>query len=773
MFTFGVGVLRTLVDRPSNLPGAEAEDPSSPKSASNPSHRLESWKEIAGYLKREVRTVQRWEKREGLPVHRHQHDERATVYAYKAELDAWWQNGRSRLEGENGKEKRPGEGRSAAPNGQDSHLRRHWRLWLAAAAVALTVSAATIYLLKFRRSLQLPLGPEDSIVIANFENRTGDSIFDGTLRRGLAAQLDQSPFLHIVSDPRIARELRLMSRPVGTPLTPDLARQVCERMGGVAVLDGSIAKIGSAYSLVLDAANCSTGASLARSESVARDKDHVLGSLDTVATSMRSKLGESLASIRNFNKPLRDVTTSSLEALRAYTLGWQANLDVDPSSAIPLFQRAIFLDPNFAMAYAELATACPLDKADLAVESMKKAYALRERVSERERFYISSHYNLFVTGDVVEADKINQLWAQAYPRDPFALGNVSATARNLGKFDRALAAWRRAGKLIGGASTVGDEGFGFIYLFLGRFDKVAATLRHAKAQGFHSPDFHFLAGALAFLRGDTAEMARQAAWASGRPGIADLFLNFQSETTAYAGRLSQANDQTLRAMALARRSEKKEIAADYQAQAALREAFVGGAGEARRQAMAALRISSGRDAEAGAALALALIGGVTQARKLARDVEKRFPLDTNAQFNYLPAIRAAIALDKNAPAQAIVDLQVASPYELGWTSAYVLLPAYVPLDTLLPVYMRGLAYLSAHQGPQAAAEFQKILDHPGIALNQIIVPLSHLGLARARALSGDKAGARKAYQDFFALWQHADPDIPILQQAKKEYARLR
>jgi serine/threonine protein kinase/Flp pilus assembly protein TadD len=657
----------------------------------------------------------------------------------------------------------PASGTAAAVPTPAAPARRGIPVWIAIATlVAIAAIGAGAWFYLHRAPV---LTSKDSVILADFTNTTGDSVFDGTLRQGLASQLAQSPFLNIVSDQQIAGTLRLMGQPAGARLTEALAKQVCQRTGAVAVLDPSIGQIGSQYNLVLNVENCSTGETLSTAQAVAADKNHVLDALGTVATSIRGKLGESLASIQKFNKPLADVTTPSLEALQAYTLGQQAISNADSSASIAPVQRAISLDPNFAMAYVGLGTAYSnLGESSLAAENMKKAYDLRDRVSEREKFNISSHYSQIVTGDLLKANQAYQLWAQTYPRDFVPVGNLGIDLEILGQYDKALMALRRNMDL---ASSYGGSysNLAAVYVALDRLDEAAAIFQQAKAHGIDSPLLHINRYQLAFLQGDTATMARELAWGSGKPGIEDVLFYFQSDTAAYAGQLTQANDLTARAVASAQHAEEKETAAGYQAEAALREALIGNTAQARQQAAAALKISNGRDTETAAALALALAGDAAQAQQLSGDLAKRYPEDTVVQFNYLPEIQAAIALDQNTPAKAIADLQASSPYELGQ-------PAQIIQLSLYPVYVRGLAYLAAQQGAQAAAEFQKILDHPGIALNEVIVPLAHLGLARARALSGDKPGARKAYQDFLALWQHADPAIPILQQAKSEYTKL-
>jgi eukaryotic-like serine/threonine-protein kinase len=600
------------------------------------------------------------------------------------------------------------------------------------------------------------LTSKDPIILADFINTTGDAVFDGTLRQGLASQLEQSPYLDVLSDEQIAGTLRLMAQPAGTRLTHELARQVCQRTEGAAVLDGSIAQIGSQYNLVLNAENCSTGARLASAQAVASDKNHVLSALGSVASTIREKLGESLSSIQKFNSPLEEVTTSSIEALQAYTIGWQAHLKGD-QSADGSFQRAISLDPNFAMAYAALGTA----------ESSRKAYDLRDRVSERERFYISSHYEADVTGDLEKAIQIYNFWAQTYPRDVIPLGHLSWEYAALGRYDESLTAARRALEL-GPDFLLPYEVLTESYLDLDRLDEAATVLQQAKARGIDSPSLHQTAYQLAFLGGDAVGMAREEAWGTGKPRHQDGMADMEMQAAAYTGHIGDADDFTARLVASAVR--EKEGVGVYLAEAALRQALVGNLAKARRQASAALQASGNQEAPVAAALALALAGNTAKAQQLAELMAKRSPQDTLIQFNYMPTIRAAIALGQQSPAEAIGHLQAAAPYELGDM-------AYVSDEflALCPVYVRGEAYLAAHRGSEARAEFQKILDHRGIARNGPgpIGALAHLQIGRAYAMQGDTASAKAAYQDFLSLWKDADPDLPILQLAKAEFAGLR
>ena len=638
--------------------------------------------------------------------------------------------------------------------------KRHWPL-IAAAAVVLAAIGFGAYYFWPRQPV---LTSKDSIVLADFTNTTGDPVFDGTLRQGLAAQLEQSPFLNIVSDAQIAGTLRLMGQSSGTHLSRELARQVCQRNNSAAVLDGSISNIGSQYVLGLNALNCHTGAILAQVQTTANGKEQVLTALGRAATEIRGKLGESLASIQKYNAPLADVTTPSLEALQAYTLGWKANINSDPASAVPLFQRAISFDPNFAMAYAVLGNSyMNLGEGSLGADNLKKAYDLRERVSEWEKFYISSHYDMLVTGDLQSAVQVCRLWEQTYPRDAVPITILGYIDGLLGQLNDGLAASRRALDLAPNAG-INYGNLAASYVTLDRLDEAQAILQQAHSRHIDSPFMHGIAFQIAFLQGDRAAMARESAWGMGKPGVEDGALYADSEVAAYAGELAKADELTARAIISSQHAGEKETSADYVADEALRLAIFGEDAQARAQAAAAAKLSSSRDVEAVDAIALALAGDPASAAKLASDLSARFPQDTIVQSIYLPEIQAAIDLAQKDPAKAIAALQAAAPYDLGAPTEAINLALY-------PVYLRGLAYLAAHQGAQAAAEFQKILDHSGVVIYEPIGALAHLGLARARALSGDTSGARKAYQDFFAVWQHADSSIPILQQARAEYAK--
>ena len=604
----------------------------------------------------------------------------------------------------------------------------------------------------------LKLAERDTVVLADFDNTTGDPVFDGALRQGLSSQLEQSPFLNLLSDERIAQTLSLMAHPKDMRLTHELAREVCQRTASAAVLDGSIAQIGTQYLLTLKAVNCSNGESLASSEAQASDKNHVLDALGKLASEIRSKLGESLASVQKYDVPPENVTTSSLEALKAYSLGRQVRATGDDSTAIPLLERAISLDPNFAMAYDLLAGSYHNQgDIDRAAENMRKAYGLRERVSEREKLSIASDYVLVTTGNLEAGRKLCELWAQTYPRDEDAHITLAVVYSQLGDGDKAITASREALKLNPSGHTYGNVAGG--YLALNRLDEVEATVQEAQTRNLTSPYMPLSLYEVDFLRHDAAGMEREAAKLIGKPGFEDQMLYYQSDTAAYSGQLAKARELTRRAVESAQRSEETAAAAAYEAEAALREALVGNIVLAKKQAQAALAVSNGRDGEAMAAIALGLAGDSAQAAQLADDLVRRFPEDTIVQFKYLPTIRAVSVRDAG---KAIEALAADAPYELAET---VNLAMY-------PVYFRGIEYLAAKQGGEAAAEFQKIIDHPGLVVNEPIGALAHLGLGRAYVLTGDLPKARAAYQDFLALWKDADPDIPMLKQARAEYAKL-
>jgi tetratricopeptide (TPR) repeat protein len=642
------------------------------------------------------------------------------------------------------------------------------RKWILAGGAAVGVLAVGILGWLFGGRHVQALSDTDTVVLADFSNKTGDAVFDDTLQQGLEVQLEQSPFLSLVSAARIQQTLQLMGRAGDAKLTPEIARELCVRTGSKAYLSGSISNLGSEYVIGIKAMNCQTGDSLAQEQVTADSKEHVLKALGSASTELREKLGESLKTVRKLDAPIDQATTPSLDALQAYGLGRKALLSRgDYTGAVRMFQRAISLDPNFAMAYASLGTSYHnLGEDNLAAENAKKAYELRAHVSEWERFYIESHFHQFVTGDIEKASQVYELWAQTYPRESVPRNNLGMLYENLGQHDKALAKLREATQ-VEPAEALTSGNIVAAYIHLNRLDEASAAAKQAIAKNGDSPDLHLYLYQLAFVQGDSEGMAQQMAWASGKAGAESEMIYLGAETTAYHGALAKARELFRQAVAAAQREEGKDTAAGYEASAASAEALFGNASQAREDAASAVALSNGRDAQYTAALALAVAGDSARAEELAENLQKRFPEDTMVQFNYLPTLRARLALNRGENSTAQDLLQTASLYELGVPDTRDF------SDNLGPVYVRGEIYLAARQGAQAAAQFQKILQSPGLAINEPIGALAHLGLARACALQGDTAKARESYQNFLELWKNADSDIPILKEAKAEYAKVR
>jgi tetratricopeptide (TPR) repeat protein len=638
-----------------------------------------------------------------------------------------------------------------------------WKKIVPAALVLAALIAGGLY---WRSRQSGKLGEKDTIVLADFTNTTGDAVFDGTLRQGLAVQLEQSPYLSLISDERVQQTLKMMGQTPDARLSPEISREICQRTSSAAMLTGSIAQIGSQYTIILKALNCANGETLASTESQAADKNHVLDALGKAASDMRSKLGESLSTVKKFETPVQEASTSSLEALQAFSRGRQMIGAIDFAGSIPLLQRAIQLDPNFAMAYAVIATSYSnIGEPGLAAENAKKAYELRDRVSEREKFYIDSHYNEMATGDLDKARQTFMLLAQSYPRDETAPTNLSVIDTVLGDYERALSYAQDAFKLnpsgLNYTNLIGS------FITLNRFDEARALVEEARAKKLDSGYLRTIMYQVAFLQNDKAGMSQQVAWAAGKAGLEDVLLAMQADTAASAGQLRKAQELTRQAALSAERADEKETAAAYQAQGALRQALFGDSVPARENASAALGHSNSRDVLFLSAMAFAVAADASKAQVLVDDFKKRFPEDSVAQFIQLPSIQAQLALVHHDPSKAIEILQPFSRYEFGQSGAGGLAPA------LYPVWVRAEAYRAASQGAEAAREYQKILDHRGIVMNGPIGALAHLGLGRAYALQGDTVKARVAYQDFFALWKDADPDIPVLVAAKSEYAKLK
>ena len=608
------------------------------------------------------------------------------------------------------------------------------------------------------------LTDKDTIVLADFTNTTGDTVFDGTLRQGLSIQLEQSPFLSIVSDQRIQQTLGLMDQKPDAKLTPEIAREICQRTASAAVLEGSIAQIGTPYLLTLKAVNCSTGGTLASTEAQASDKNHVLDALGNTALEMRNKLGESLSTVQKFDTPLDEATTPSLEALKAFSSGRGAS---SPPIAIPFLKRAVELDPNFAAAYAWLGIwHTSIGEPSIAAEYARKAYELRGHASEPERYFVSVIYYKEVMGNMEQAEQTCKLWMQAYPRaempHTYLSGGIYPA---VGRYNGVISEAREAIRLRPDYPVL------YVllmrgYMALNRFDEANATYKSAYERKLYHYYYHSYLYRLAFLQNDAAGMKQQVTLSAGQPGVEDTLIAYEANTAAYYGRLRESEDLTRRAMESAERAGEKEKAASISATSGLTEALFGNAQEARRRASLAVARSSGVDVQYASALALAYAGDTGRAQTLTEELDKRFPEGTTVQFNYLPTVRAKLALTRGSPSEALEMLQAALPYELGQTT----FSGEYAWNGLYPAFIRGEAYLAAHQGSNAAAEFQKILDHRGIVLNSPIGALAHLQLGRAYAIQGETAKARAGYNDFLALWKDADPDIPILKQAKAEYA---
>jgi serine/threonine protein kinase/tetratricopeptide (TPR) repeat protein len=608
-----------------------------------------------------------------------------------------------------------------------------------------------------------PLTEKDTVVLADFTNSTGDPVFDDALKQALAVNLEQSPFLNILSDRKVEETLHLMGRASNERVTRDIARELCIRTGSKAVLLGSISNLGGQYVIGVDAVSCSSGDTLAKEQEEAATKQEVLKALGKAASSLRGKLGESLATIEKFDVPV-EATTPSLEALKAFSMGITTFRAKGNAEAIPFYKRALELDPNFAVAYASLGLIYGnLGQASLAAENIKKAYALRDRVSEREKYRISALYYENVTGELEQATQVYELWAKSYPQDSVPPNNLGYIYAQLGQYEKALTACQEAQRL--GLNAIGYSNLAGGYLTLNRLDDAHKMIEEAQQHNLVSDFLHLAIYQLAFLKSDAAGMERQVDWAAGKPGTEDILLSFQSDTEAYYGRLTKARDFSRRAVDAAVRADSKESAAIWQMNAALRETEFGNLVTAKQDVTAALTVSPGRDVEVLAALALARSGETARAKTIVGELEKSYPSQTLLKVYWLPTIKAAIELNANNAAQSLVYLEAAAPYELGE-------PPQFQLGTLYPAYIRGQAYLMAHNGTAAAAEFQKMLDHRGIVLNSVTGSLAHLQLGRAYAMAGDTAKAKSAYQDFFTLWKDADEDIPILKEAKAEYAKL-
>jgi tRNA A-37 threonylcarbamoyl transferase component Bud32/Tfp pilus assembly protein PilF len=643
--------------------------------------------------------------------------------------------------------------------------------YVAAAALLAALITTGLYYGSHRPK---PLTDKDTIVLADFDNGTGDTVFDDVLKQALAADLAQSPFLSIRSGDTVRRTLQEMTLSPSERLTPALAREVCQRVGDKASLEGSIAALGSQYVLSLRAVNCANGDVLATEQVTAGGKEQVLAELGRAAAKLRIELGESLGSVQKFY--VQEATTNSLEALKAYTLASKVEGEQGTAAAIPLIKRAIEIDPNFAMAYAELGSLYSnLNQPNLAADYSRKAFELRGHVSEYEKLILAADYYSSVTGELEESNQAYDLLAQAYPRSGNPYTERGDNYRVLGQFEKAAAETRESIRRDP-TEIVSYENLAQIYLALNRFEEARATIEEAMGHKFDGIQLRLNLYALAFLRSGAAEMKEQADWATGKPGAEDQMLSVESDTEAWFGRLGKARDLSQRAVASARRNDQGESAALWQANAAIREALFGNIDVARRNAAAAVALAPGsRAAEPQAALAYALAGDVPHAQSLEKELAGKFPKDSVLREVLLPTIRAQIEVGRQNPLRGVQLVEPTAPYQLSPLGS-------APNSCLYPVYVRGVAYLGARQGSAASAEFQNILDHRGLLWNCATGPLARLGLARASALQAQtsqgadadaaRVRALAAYKDFLTLWKDADSDIPILKQAKAEYAKL-
>jgi len=668
-------------------------------------------------------------------------------------------------------QERKGDSARAATTGETAtgtDLRKHWML-LVAATVAVAALALAGYLY-FHRAPKLT--DKDTIVLADFANSTGDPVFDDTLRQGLAVQLEQSPFLSLISDERIQQMLKLMAKPADARLTPEVSREICERTASAAVLDASIASLGSQYVLTLRAKDCRSGDVLDEEQVQAARKEDVLNALSQIASKFRTRVGESLSTVNSHDTPLAEATTPSLEALKAYSVGWQVSFSSGSAASVPFLQRAIELDPNFASAHALLGRFYgDIGETVLSAKYTGEAYRLRDHASDQEKFFISASQDLQVTGNLEKAQQTCDLWIQTYPRSWLPHGLLSGGIYPpLGKYEKAAEEAQTAIR-IDPDFSIGYVNLAASYVSQGRMADAENTLQRASERKLDIPDFYVLRYVIAFLKGDKTGMEREVAQSREKPSVDDWIANSEGFVLAYSGHLQAARNMSRLAADFARKTERRDTEALYETDAAVREALFGNVASAKQGTKRALDLSKSRDVGYDAGLALVLSGDSSRSQAVSDDLSRRYPEDTRIQFIYLPTVRALLALNNRQPAKAIESLETAIPYELGTPSeggSEFLLGA----SNLYPAYVRGLAYLAAHQGREAAAEFQKILDHREIVVCDPIGALVHLQLGRAYTLSGDKTKAKTAYQDFLTLWKDADPDIPILKQAQAEHANL-
>jgi serine/threonine protein kinase/tetratricopeptide (TPR) repeat protein len=669
----------------------------------------------------------------------------------------------------------PGSVPALQRSGAHSAKRNLWKILVALVAVIIAVIMGGFY---YRSHGAKPLTDKDTIVLADFDNKTGDVVFDDTLKTALSVSLSQSPFLNVLSDNKVAATLKLMTRPSDTRLTPDVVRELCQRAASKAYIAGSIASLGSQYVLGLKAVNCQSGDPMAEQQVTTASKEKVLDALGEAASKLRGELGESLASVQKLDAPLEQATTTSLEALQAYSLGEKAYREKNVAAALPYHQRAIQLDPRFALGYNAVGSDyLSLGEQGRASEYFSKGFDLKERASERESLNITAGYYSYVTGELEKGEQACQEWVAIYPRDYRAHLDLGNAYLFQGQYEKAAAAYRESLRLVPDNLAL-DGNLVYALFALQRFDEARRLIREAQARNLDDSTLHMGLYSLAFFEKDSRTMAAEHQWFAGQPDlVSSIGLSLASDSEAYAGHAAQARELTKRSIDSAIRADSKETGAVSQAIAAQWEAASGNAAEAKQQEAGSLKlVPNNQGVEVEAALAFAMAGDMVRAESLAQDLNKRFPLNTQMQSLWLPAIRAQLALNRKNPAEAISDLQAAAPIELGT------IPFLNNVSCLYHTYIRGEAYLAAGEGKESAAEFQKIIDHSGIVWNCWTGALAHLGVARANALEArtsqgadaDAARVRAlaAYKDFLTLWKDADPGIPILKEAKAEYARL-
>jgi tetratricopeptide (TPR) repeat protein len=639
------------------------------------------------------------------------------------------------------------------------------RAKLAIAGLVLALVAGGFYWYSQRG---IKLTETDAILIGDFANATGDPMFDGTLREALAVSLAQSPSLNLVSVEKVGEALRSLGRPVDAPITRDLAPKLCQRLGATVYLTGSIAKDGSGYSLRLDTTQCSTDDSVASAKSDASNKREALHALGVAATDLRGKFGEDPASLQRFDLPLERATTASLDALAAFTEGRRLVREKGAMEAVPALKKAIELDPKFALAHSNLAVAYyNLNQNALAADHIRQAFEAADRQTVRDRLHITTLYYDLATGDVQKAIESYKEWVRLYPRDDIAKGNLSSEYFLIGDYDQAATFAQQALRLDPG-SAAWYENLATAYIALRRLEEAQGILNQAFARKLDDPSIHADLYALAFLRGEPAGMEREMAWSAGKPGGEDTMLALQADTEAYAGHVQKARELSRRAVEVAQNSQLTEPAAIWQGIAALREAVYGNLEEARKGADKVLEIApNSRDAQILAVLVLARVGDARRAQTMLDDLAAANVSNTVVQSAWLPSIRAQAEMVAKNPVRALELLDVVKPYERGQ------LIGNLSYSCMIPVYLRAEAYLSANRGPQALAEFQKLIDGRGVVGNCWSGALAHLGQGRAQALSGSTNAARASYQEFFALWKDADQDIPILKSAHAEFAKLK